>query len=44
MKTRSKIAGASGIEAEILKLRRDKFFWKTNGEIDRIAELFDDLR
>lgn len=44
MKTRSKIEGPFRTEAEILKLRCDKFCWKTNGEIDRIAELFDDLR
>lgn len=42
MKTRGKIAGASGTEAEILELCRDKFHWKTNREIDRVEELFDD--
>lgn len=31
-----------GTEAEILELCRDKFHWKTNREIDRVEELFDD--
>jgi ketosteroid isomerase-like protein len=29
-------------ENEILRLSRDKFRWKTEGQIDRLAELFDD--
>ncbi|WP_428329815.1 nuclear transport factor 2 family protein [Mucilaginibacter sp.] len=29
-------------EAEILQLSLEKFRWKTEGEIDRIADLFDD--